>query len=219
MEFILKYKKMLIGGVIVLLIGSSYLFSFEKKDNDKNDELLVTERESDDLEEEPKETFLVDIKGAVNSPGVKEAKKGMVVYDIILLADGLKENADTSVINLSKKAFDEMVIVVYTNDEIRKMMEQDIVIKYVEKECVCEKLQNDACIDNNDSNQPGSQKISINTANVEGLTNIPGIGESKAISIIDYREKNGKFKKIEDIMNVSGIGEATFDKIKDYITV
>ena len=48
--------------------------------------------------------------------------------------------------------------------------------------------------------------------------NIPGIGESKAVSIIEYRKTN-KFNSIEDIKNVSGIGDALFAKIKDYITV
>ena len=49
--------------------------------------------------------------------------------------------------------------------------------------------------------------------------NLTGIGEAKAKAIVEYREKNGNFKKIEDIMSVSGIGQALFDKIKDNITI
>ena len=61
--------------------------------------------------------------------------------------------------------------------------------------------------------------VSINTASVTELTSLTGVGESKAKSIIEYREKEGPFKDIKDIMNVSGIGEALFAKIKDYIRI
>ena len=62
-------------------------------------------------------------------------------------------------------------------------------------------------------------KININTADESTLTLITGIGETRAKSIIKYRENHGGFKRIEDIMNVSGIGEASFEKMKDMITV
>ena len=64
-----------------------------------------------------------------------------------------------------------------------------------------------------------STLISINKATKDQLMSLPGIGESKAISIIKYREEQGLFNSIEDIKNVSGIGDSLFDKIKDYITV
>jgi competence ComEA-like helix-hairpin-helix protein len=61
--------------------------------------------------------------------------------------------------------------------------------------------------------------ININTASLEELDTLPGIGPSKAAAIVDYREANGDFQTIDDIINVSGIGEATFENIKDLITV
>lgn len=61
--------------------------------------------------------------------------------------------------------------------------------------------------------------IDINRANEELLCTIPGIGSQRAKQIIDYREKNGNFKKIEDLMKISGIKEALFEKIAPYITV
>ena len=61
--------------------------------------------------------------------------------------------------------------------------------------------------------------ININTANLEELDTLPGIGPSKAQAIIDYRMLNGNFQALEDIMKVSGIGQATFDDIKGLITV
>ena len=63
------------------------------------------------------------------------------------------------------------------------------------------------------------QKIDINRAEAWLLEALPGIGETRAQAIVDYRNKNGPFKRIEDLLRVKGIGEETFNKIKDYITV
>ena len=69
----------------------------------------------------------------------------------------------------------------------------------------------------NESTESG--KVNINMATKEELMTLSGIGESKADSIIQYREQQGKFQNIEDIMNISGIKDGLFQKIKDYITV
>ena len=61
--------------------------------------------------------------------------------------------------------------------------------------------------------------VDINTATVEQLKTLNGIGDSKAESIIEYREQNGGFKSVEEIKNVTGIGEKMFEKIKDKITI
>ena len=62
-------------------------------------------------------------------------------------------------------------------------------------------------------------RININTATVEELTMLPGIGPSYAQRIVEHREKNGPFKKVEDLLNVRGIGEKTFEKIRERLTV
>ena len=67
--------------------------------------------------------------------------------------------------------------------------------------------------------QPQAEKVNINAATADQLTALPGIGPSYAQRIVEYREKNGPFKKVEDLLNVTGIGEKTFEKIKDRITV
>lgn len=77
----------------------------------------------------------------------------------------------------------------------------------------------DAEIKNEIKNYDISDKININSASAEELTNLPGIGEKTAAAIIAYREEHGKFYRIEEIMEVSGIGEGKFNNIKDYITV
>lgn len=69
------------------------------------------------------------------------------------------------------------------------------------------------------TSDPEAKKININTASQAELQKLPRIGEVVAQRIIDFREKNGKFKKIEELMKVRGIGEKTFDNLKDLITV
>ena len=162
----------------------------------------------------------VDIKGAVKKPGVYKINSDKKIIDVITMAGGLMENANTDNINLSKKVTDEMVIIIYTNEEVKNSNIVDTVIKVIDKECVCPNIQNDGCINTeiNDSITNVNKTININTATLEELMSINGLGEAKAKAIIKYREENGYFKIIDDLLNVSGIGEALFEKIKEYIT-
>jgi competence ComEA-like helix-hairpin-helix protein len=66
---------------------------------------------------------------------------------------------------------------------------------------------------------PSAEKLNINSASADQLTALPGIGPSYAQRIVEYREKNGPFHRVEDILNVRGIGEKTFEKIRDRITI
>lgn len=184
---------------------------------------------------EPLKTIKVDIKGSIQNPGVYEVKEDDRVIDVIIKSGGLKENADTSTINLSKVVSDAMVIYVYSIEEINSLRKgPETIVEYIEKECNCPTVDNDACLDSkeivnnyitnyyNDDNkvseENSSSLISINKATKEELMTLPNIGESKANNIIEYR-KNNKFEKKEDIMNVSGIGNSVFEKIKDYISI
>ncbi|MCI6713324.1 MAG: helix-hairpin-helix domain-containing protein [Clostridium sp.] len=162
----------------------------------------------------------VDIKGAVKKPGVYKINSDKKIIDVITIAGGLMENANTDNINLSKKVTDEMVIIIYTDEEVKNSNIVDTVIKVIDKECVCPNIQNDGCINTeiNDSITNVNKTININTATLEELMSINGLGEAKAKAIIKYREEKGYFKIIDDLLNVSGIGEALFEKIKEYIT-
>lgn len=222
-ELFFKYRLHIIIGAIILitlLLISIYQFKFNAKDDNiqKLEHFDIVEEKEDDVSTK----ITIDIKGAVKKPGVYNMNRDSRVIDAINKAGGLLDTADNSIINLSKKVTDEMVIIIYTKDEISKMLEGDTAIKIIEKECICPKLENDACIDNKVTNSSEKKEnisfpISINKANKEELMNLPGIGESKANAIIKYRDENGNFDKIEDIINVSGIGELVFEKIKEYI--
>ena len=208
-----KYLVLLIIPILLLLFFLSNL-------NSEHDEIIEGEIETE-------KSLSIDIKGAVKNPGVYELKDGSVVKDAIDVSGGLLESANTEHINLSKKIVDEMVIIIYTNEEIQEMTEGSKSVKVVDKECICPKIENNACIDNNNKyanisseiNQSTSNKISLNNASKEELMTLNGIGESKASAIIEYRNNNGLFKQIEDITNVKGIGNSVYEKIKDRLTL
>ena len=187
--------------VIILFLGVLY-FMFDKEKNNNFENSILR-------------TIKVDIKGAVNNPGVKEISYGLRVSDVIKESGGLLDNADTSMINLSKVVNDEDVIIIYTKDEIKNNEE---IVRIVDKECICPVITNNSCVLPKFTNIENKSLISINSASLEQLMNLPGIGESKAKLIIEYREKS-LFNTLEEIMNVKGIGKALFEKIKDYITL
>ncbi len=231
-----KVNKIMLGVVIILQIITisivvlcSSCYSLENDESER--EISLVEKDDNVLEENKVEEVLVskvvvDIKGAVKKPGVYIMDSTNRVMDVVNAAGGLKTNASTKYINLSKKITDEMVINVYTTTQVKNMNKTEI-----EEECKCPELdfstcENSAIIvpdDNNSVDDSSSvldtKKISLNSATKEELMQLSGIGESKALAIIEYRTKNNGFKKIEDIMEVSGIGESAFNKIKDYITL
>ncbi len=210
------YKKLIIPTIILLIYvaGFTYLYNlidYKKIDNKK--EALKIEEETIKSSQ-----IYVDVKGYVNKPGVYKLDSNSRVIDAIKTSGGLKKDANTRFINLSKVLNDGDVIVIYSNSEIKKAKKQDVI--YVETPCVCEEVKNDACYKDNSLNETNkTNKININNASLEELKTLSGIGEAKAKSIIEYRTKNGNFKSIEDLLNVSGISETIYAKIKENITV
>lgn len=233
-----KYKIIIVIVTLFLILGFSIIYTFLSKSNKEIGVETLEVKEEQEEKEEIKEVekIKVDIKGFIKEPGVYEMYSNDRVVDVINKAGGLEEEANTEYINLSKRLVDEMIIIIYSNDDIKKFKETDKEIIYIEYECVCPDNKNEACITENDTvntngvkekeesskeektqNDDKDNLVSINTGTLEELMTLSGIGESKAQSIIDYREKNGEFKKLEDIMNVSGIGESAYSKIKDNI--
>ena len=193
--------------------------------NKYNDIGIVSNVNKLETQEENKnelQKYNIDIKGAVKKPGVYQLDSNLTVNDAINEAGGLTKEADTSLINLAKKITNEMVIIVYTKEEVKNSNIVNTVIKVVEKECICPNIENDGCLNDeitdNITNKENGNLININTATKEELQKINGIGESKANNIIKYRENNGNFKSIEEIKNVEGIGDNLYETIKIYIT-
>ena len=219
MKNIKKYKNKIIGLLFILFTVLIIGWSLEEPEIQKNEEKPV-KMEKKQIKEEAKEIkkIKIDIKGEVNVPGVYELTEENNVMDAITKAGGLTNKSDTSNINLSKKLTDEMVIIVYSKQDIIDMREKEkITCPPCNNACIEEKDETSKINITEETEETG--KININTADIEELQKLSGIGEAKAQAIIDYRNKNGNFKDIEEIKNVQGIGEAAFEKIKDKIAI
>lgn len=166
----------------------------ECKDNNLDEESLQTT--GNNVATSNKNKILVEIKGEVKKPDVYEVDEGSIIRDLINIAGGLTEKANINKINRAEKLKNNQLIVIPNNESVIS-----------------------DTITNNSSNDSKDGIININSASLSELQNINGIGEVKAQSIIDYREKSGGFKSIEDIKNVEGIGDKTFEKIKDKISI
>ena len=184
---------------LVLIIGGLFYFNKNKTEDYSGVSFSNISNETNNKDEKAEdkhdEKIFVDVKGAVKHPGVFETTKDKRVKDLIEEAGGLLDDADTATLNLSQKVKDQMVIYVLKHGEKPKQ------------------------ISDGASSSSNTDVININTANKERLMKISGVGKTKAEAIISYREKNGDFKKKEDITKVHGIGKATFEKIKDKIEV
>lgn len=213
-------KKKIIIGIAFIIIGIFLIINTNKSNTKVDAKIEKSNIEKVDTKN-TNNKIKVDIKGAVKKPGVYSVTDDKRVIDVIKSAGGLNSNANTNYINLSAKVTDEMVIWVYTNSEINKLKLNNNSTEYMIKSCNCPVVDNTTCLSNSNSNKTSNKNnmVNINTANIGELTSLTGIGESKAKSIIEYRTKNGKFKKIEDIMNVTGIGESAYNKIKNNITI
>lgn len=232
MTFTYRHRKEIIfcilGLVLLLVIGTIIIYkNYTASTSSSEDIVLNTKKDEKEKEEEEEEEdiyYQVDIKGEVNTPGIYTVKDGSRVIDVIRLAGDLTTEADTSVLNLSKKVTDEMVIIVYSYDEVANFTLTKEQEEIEQEACLNQNgIANNACIedsttDSNTNSEVISGKISINTATLEELMTLPGIGEAKADAIIKYREEVGPFQSIEELKEVSGIGDSIFDEIKESIT-
>nr|WP_310326570.1 helix-hairpin-helix domain-containing protein [Priestia megaterium] len=143
---------------------------------------------------------MVDIKGAVQKPGVYQLPKDARVKDALAQAGGATKEADLRQLNLASKLQDEMAVYIPAAGE-------EIPPSSPVSSISSSGTSND---------QP---LVNINTANTDELQTLNGIGPSKASAIVSYREENGLFQTVEDLGQVSGIGEKSLEKIKAQITV
>ena len=201
---------------LVILMGLAYKYlgvkNYDSFVQGNSTEVEVTATEnvvSESVTTNNSAIIQVYICGAVNEPGVYEIKYDSILYDVVQMAGGLREDAATEHINLVMGLKENVSIYIPTQDE------------YASQIYASEVVLSDAfgTPSEDSNNEEGTHKININTATKEELMSVSGIGEVTADAIIEYRNSNGTFASIEDVMNVSGIGEGKFDKIRDFIEV
>lgn len=147
----------------------------------------------------------VQVNGAVKMPGVYQMEAGGRIFQAIELAGGMTQEAAPQSLNQAAVAADGQVITVYTYQEWEEMQNSAGTLPKDALTQTAADMQDD--------------RVNINTADLDTLCGIPGIGQTRARDIISYREQNGAFERIEDIQKVSGIKEGLFNRIKDKIKV
>lgn len=172
---------------------------FSKKHADKE--------ENPDVKEEEKATgeVCVYVCGQVRCPGVYRLDADSRICDAIKLAGGLSKNAASSFVNQAEKIEDAQKIYIPSKKEVSSVSQ--------------EKTGETAGSVATSAAGSSTGKININTAEKEALMTLPGIGESRACAIIQYRETNGKFDSIEQIKEVEGIKDGIYGKLKDQIEI
>lgn len=147
------------------------------------------------------EEIPVYLTGAVKNPGIYYLDAGCILADLVAMAGGITSDAATDVVNLAMPLEAHQMVRIPKQAEVDDGSYLEIVTPDLEK------------------TGEGQAVVNINTATLEELTTLPGIGEMTARAILSYREEHGLFKTVEDIMHVAGIKEARFAQIKDLIKV
>ena len=208
-RWLMEYKKVLsiIGGVlaviVIILVGRGMMASPTKE------KVMVTNAVNTTRVEEattmmPQNCY-VDIKGEVLRPGVYEFSCESRMQEVIKKAGGFTEEADETKINLAQKISDQMQIIV---PNLHSKQEGGVTEGNSEK-------------GNSSNSTPSNSKrgtVNINTATLEELQTIKGIGKKKAEAILQYRKEHGAFRTKEDLLQVKGIGKKALEAIESQVT-
>lgn len=206
-----QIKTFAIIGIIIIGFVSFIVFrdrfpnendSIELVTADDTSKTEIIQEQADNIEEEQQEnneeseTIKVYITGQVQNPGVIEVPSDCRLNDAIDKAGGFLPDADLLRINLAIRVEDEGMYLIPKIGEETPQLDTSIL-----------------------DEQGNTDKVNINTADQSQLETLPRIGPVLALSIIEYREQNGPFKKKEDLMNVPRIGEKTFEGLKEHIII
>ncbi|WP_069989443.1 helix-hairpin-helix domain-containing protein [Streptococcus agalactiae] len=197
----------IVGLLLFGILGLNH-FGTHYKDDDLNINLekkvsTITEKKVpmiSHVKDKVSNQVTVDVKGAVNHPGVYSLPSQSRVTDAIKRAGGLSNLADSKSVNLAQKLQDETVVYVAQKGEKITVVE--------------EKKENNIATQGNSKG-----KINLNKADLSSLQTISGVGAKRAQDILDYRDSQGGFKTIDDLKNVSGIGEKTLEKLRQDVTI
>ena len=207
-RWLMEYKKILsiIGGVlaviVIILVGRGMMASSTKE------KVMVTNAVNTTRVEEattmmPQNCY-VDIKGKVLRPGVYEFSCESRIQEVIKKAGGFTEDADETKINLAQKISDQMQMIV---PNLHSKQEGGVTEGNSEK-------------GNSSNTTPSNSKqgtVNINTATLEELQTIKGIGKKKAEAILQYRKEHGAFRTKEDLLQVKGIGKKALEAIESQV--
>lgn len=196
----------LVLGIIFIIIGVGLNFSVSAKQNETEVKVYKNDIQAMPAGRQVDSEVVIDMGGEVMKPGIYKLKKGSRVNDGLIKAGGLTAKADgdwvEKSLNRARVLQDgEKIYIPQKNDQFSNSNFQ---------------IKNNNQTINNQQN-PVNKFISINTAGVGELDQLSGVGPAIAQRIIDYREKNGGFKSVEEIKLVSGIGDKMFEKIKNEI--
>ena len=208
-SLLMEYKKVLsiIGGVlaviVIILVGRGMMAS-PTKEKVMVTNAVNTTRVDETTTMTPQNCY-VDIKGEVLRPGVYEFSCESRIQEVIKKAGGFTEEADETKINLAQKISDQMQIIV---PNLHSKQEGGVTAENAGKE-------------NSSNTTPSNSKqgmVNINTATLEELQTIKGIGKKKAEAILQYRKEHGAFRTKEDLLQVKGIGKKALEAIESQVT-
>ncbi|SHO51275.1 helix-hairpin-helix domain-containing protein [Anaerocolumna xylanovorans] len=224
-----KYKYLKAGLIAVFLVLTGIIYSCQRNGKEQLDSTLGTpltaeetkqtdaptnlpedtDKEKEEITGTPKEEkCYVHICGEVKKPGVYEVSKEARIFEIVDLAGGFTKEADKDYINQAASIEDGQQIYIPAKEEVLKG----------EKAKAADSGKNPGSGQTRDNTgNSGKINININTAAKEELCSLPGIGEAKADSIIDYRTNHGRFQSIEELKEIDGIKDGVYNKIKDRI--
>ena len=204
-----KQKIILIAGIIIAIgiiifqyvNSTKEVYSYVEKENiieEKNEIMSVPEKE---------EKIIIHVTGAVKKNGIVEVREKARINDVIEAAGGVTKEADLTNVNLAYIVEDGQKIYIPSKAD-RNILEEN-------KKIVSEEAGKKVTEEKNNS----KKIVNINKAGLEELKTLPGIGESTALKILEYREKHGKFKSVEDLKKITGVGDSKLDTIKNLISI
>lgn len=217
MEFIKKFnntQKVILIILIALICGIiAYAVMSNNSEYEEQDileqniiENKIENKIEDNIENE-KRKIVIHITGQVKNPGLVYLDEGARIADAIKEAGGSTKDAALDKVNLAYVLEDGQKIYIPNKNE--KISE----IQYI----ITDSGEN--VLKDTGKEKGGIKKVNINSANQEELETLPGVGPALAVRIIEYRNSNGKFEKVEEVQNVKGIGDSKFTNIKEHICI
>lgn len=209
----LKHRFILVFAIVLLCVAVFVLTRFiPSDDKELTPSLLIQQASTNNSNatsqisqgktstEQQAVPIVVDVKGAVKHPNTYQMMSDDRMKQLIDKA-GVLPNADLTKINLAEKLTDQKMIYIPQKGE-----QVDPSLS--------------AGPNNSNGASPGqNQVINLNTAQLNDLTNVPGIGPAKAQAILAYREEKGQFQSVEELKEVKGIGDKTYENLSGYFTV